>query len=380
MRILQITGEFPPYSSGGLSTYVYEVTKNLTKTGNQVEVLLIKGESRHYQKEKKPSGDWSVSQAKFEAEDLGNFENGTIQASTICSHLDPEKQISEEPDIIHIHDWYGVLWAIAIKRIYDSPIVISSHLPLRSGFTYTGHHIPKRVKMRLESLCFRISDRIIAPSKFVKKVLSGEYCCSSEKICVVQNGVNVSKFSPIENGNTKRTILSVSRLTEQKGIEYLIESAPNVLQKVPDTEFKIVGSGPLLDKLKKISADMDVVDNIKFLGRVSERRLKNLYSAAAVFACPSVYEPFGLTVLESMASGTPVVGFSIGGLRETVDQGESGLLVQPARTEKLEGALIRVLTDRDLRERLGKGARKRALEFDWQKTAERLGEEYKELI
>jgi len=379
MRILHITGEFPPYFIGGLSTYIYEISRRLCSRGHEIDVLVIKGSDSAYRQEWLPECDGiNVVIRDFDVKGFSKFSEGVFNVSDIEHEFDVCKSISKIPDVVHIHDWYGVLWASVIKYHYDIPTIMTAHLPLRSGFTYTGHSIPMKVKMRLEALGFRFADIIIAPSNFIARVLVSEYNVPNKKIRIIPNGIDTQYFSPSGNENKKeKVVLLVSRMTEQKGIEYLLESARYVINEILHVKFLIVGDGPVLGSLKSMSNLLAISDNVEFLGFTPRDRLLELYRLSDIFVSTSIYEPFGLVILEAMASGTPIAAFSIGGLKEVVRDNVDGFLVPPCRIDLLSECVVKLLSNPQLRLECGNNARKRALEYDWKNVVTMLENAYK---
>ena len=379
MRILHITGEFPPYFMGGLGTYVYEISRGLFSRGHEIDVLLIKGSDRAYKKELVPeSGDINVIVRDFDAKSFSKFSDGVFSVDDIENEFDALEGISKRPDVVHIHDWYGVLWGSVIKRHYNVPTIMTAHLPLRSGFTYTGHPISIKVKMRLEALGFRFADVISVPSNFIARVLMNEYNVPTEKIRVIPNGVDTQYFSPQESKNKKeKVVLSVSRITEQKGVGYLPELVQRVTSEIPSTKFLIVGDGAVLSSLERMINSLSISDNVEFLGFISRDRLLEMYRLSDVFVSTSIYEPFGLVILEAMASGKPVAAFSLGGIKEIVRDNIDGFLVPPCRIDLLSESIVKLLSNHQLRSECGNNARKRALEYDWRNVITMLENVYK---
>lgn len=379
LKILHLTGEYPPYFIGGLGTYIYEICKNQYNRGHEIEVLLIKGNDSAYKQELLSSSeDIDVTVRDFDYRGFSKYCDGVFNVSDIEHEFNVLKSISRIPDIVHVHDWYGVLWGCVLKRNYNIPLVMTAHLPLRSGFTYTGHPIPTKIKMRLEALGFRLADMIIAPTNFIARVLMSEYNVFDEKIQIVPNGIDTQYFSPNGNENkNEKIVLSVSRITEQKGVEFLPELAQSVINKIPQVKFLIVGEGPILNKLENISKTLSISDNIEFSGFIPRNKLLELYRQAEIFVSTSIYEPFGLVNLEAMASGNPVVAFSIGGIKEVVRNNMDGFLVPPWSVDLLSESIIKLLSNSKLRLEYGNNARKRALEFDWKNVTSQLDDAYK---
>lgn len=380
MEVLHITGEFPPFVSGGLATYASEVVSRLKKRHN-VEVLLLKGNDDHYNSIPDSRTDANLTVVEFDTEalkDQNMRQIDTNHARAIIEDIPVGKF-----DVIHVHDWYGVLGSIAATKDTDTPIVISSHLPLRSGFTYSGHPVSERIKGQLEALGFRISDRVLAPSKFVARVLQREYNVSSDQITVIPNGVDTDRFKPRIRRHEKLsesvTVTTVSRLTEQKGIPYLLD-AVSLMSDTSGIDVEVYGDGPRRTVLERMAKDRRIYNDINFCGFVPESSLVNTYRAADIFAFPSVYEPFGLVVLEAMASGTPVVAFDAGGVREIIRDGTDGLLIRPGDTDAFQTAIEELANEPERRDMMGSYARERAKTFEWDRTVSALETTYRNLV
>jgi glycosyltransferase involved in cell wall biosynthesis len=167
-------------------------------------------------------------------------------------------------------------------------------------------------------------------------------------------------------------ILSVGRLVWRKGYKYLIDAMLHVLSEYPNAKLVIVGHGeqgiPLQIYVKKLGID----GSVRFLDNVSREKLYSLYSEAEVYVQPSLYEPFGITILEAMSMRKPVVATSVGGIQEIITNGVEGLLVEPRNSSQLADAVINLLSDSSLRRKLGNKARERVeKEFTWEAIAKK---------
>jgi starch synthase len=213
------------------------------------------------------------------------------------------------------------------------------------------------------------------------------YPIPASRKSVVYNGIDPSVYVPRENpavharlGIRKPYVLFVGRLTRQKGVFDLLEASKRFL---PGTQLVLATGKPdepgILDDLKKaVKGRADVLWINTMLGRSDTIAL---YSGAAVAVTPSVYEPFGIVVVEAMACGAPVVASAVGGIREIVESGQSGLLVPPARPVELAEAVNRVLSDKALAGKLAQNARRRVEDrFTWKAAAGKTFELYKSLV
>ncbi len=193
---------------------------------------------------------------------------------------------------------------------------------------------------------------------------------------VLPFGVDVEAFQPIKP--PMRTASGPYRVGFFKGFRevygpaYLIQSIPLVLAQIPNTRFELVGDGTQLSCCQEMASDLGVNSSIDWIPRQPHRELPKLISRWDVTVIPSVQEAFGVAALESSAMEVPVVASDVGGLRDTVRDGQTGLLVPPRSPEALADALIRVLQDSDLRRRMGRAGREMVeREYDWRDLHDR---------
>jgi phosphatidylinositol alpha-1,6-mannosyltransferase len=175
-------------------------------------------------------------------------------------------------------------------------------------------------------------------------------------------------------------LLTVGRLDDRKGHIRVIEALARLRPRFPGLRYRVAGSGAMQQTLEHRASELGVTDAVDFLGFVPDRELDRVYESADVFVMPSLTseqstEGFGIVFLEASYFGLPVVGYRSGGVTDAVVDGETGVLVRPNDTGELDGALARLLEDRELRFRLGRQGRERVLrDFDWRHLAARLVE------
>ncbi len=243
---------------------------------------------------------------------------------------------------------------------------------------------------KLEAETAKNASIIVTISKYSVEKIQHYYDVDSEKICIVPNGVDVEAFKPLENQKELKKqfglgqgpcVLFIGNLIPRKGLPLLVEAAKKIVKQQPETKFLIAGVGPLKNYLIKTVQDAKLTTNFMFLGRVSEKLLPTLYNCSDVFVLPSIQEGQGIVLLEAQASGKPVVGFDIGGVREAVQNGETGLLVNVVESDALADSLIKLLNDRDLRQRMGVNGRKFVVEnFTWDISAQKMLTVYREVL
>ncbi len=214
-------------------------------------------------------------------------------------------------------------------------------------------------------------------------------------IRLVPMGVDVDGFSPgaFDPGLRKRLgieaemILFVGRLVEKKGVYYLLRAMPEVLKVFPEAVLVLIGDGAQRAALEQLASRSGIGGSVRFLGAVSHDKLPPYYAAADVFVGPSVVdregdtEGLGIVFLEAASSRVPIIGTSVGGIGDVLREGVTGLAVEPGEVTGLAQAIKRLLGDKPLRDRLGKGAREHVLEyFSWCRVAESFGALFREVL
>ena len=224
-------------------------------------------------------------------------------------------------------------------------------------------------------------------SKYSVKKIQHFYGVDKTKIRIVPNGVDTQKFKPAKNCyalkrqlgiNNKPTILFVGRLIPRKGLNFLTEAAKQIIKEHHQTKFLIAGNGPLKNNLITHIKKTNLTKNFTILGDINEKTLPALYNCADIFALPSIQEGQGITLLEAQATAKPVVAFNVGGIPEAVLNQETGLLTKPD-SNKLADAILKLLENKSLREKMGNKARKFVVNnFSWDICAKKMLKVYHE--
>lgn len=204
-----------------------------------------------------------------------------------------------------------------------------------------------------------MTDLVIVNSRFemnrlVKNGLSRDH------VNVIYNCINVDFPHELKkNRNNHPVVASVSRLASQKGIEYFLEAAKTVLQKMPDVHFLIVGDGPLKNRLQQKAVGLGIDDAVEFAG--FKKDMREVYPAIDILVFPSLWEPFGNVAVEAAAYSVPVIASNVGGIPEAVADGKTGILVPPGKTDKLAEAILYLLRNPDFSHRMGQAGRERVM-------------------
>ncbi|MBN1652507.1 MAG: glycogen synthase [Deltaproteobacteria bacterium] len=371
MKVTFISKEYPPNIYGGAGVHVKFLTQELAKS-MQVEVRCF-GEQRQQKGNLTVRGYrtwermWEGNEAKFNST-LGTF---SVDLSIVRDKVDS--------DLVHTHTWYAAFAGYMAKVLYDIPLICTVHsLEPRRPWKEEQLGRSYRLSMWAERLALRNADRVIAVSNHAREDILRLMDVSPERVEVIHNGIDLELYRPTRTDETRKAfginsdyILFVGRTSRQKGMVHLIDAVKWVDERVmcvcctsaPDTK----------EVEEEIAAKVKKQPRVVWINSLlREEQYVELYSNARVFVCPSVYEPFGIINLESMACETPVVASSVGGILETVVDGETGILVEPANPRALAEAVNRLLSDTALARRFGENGRKRVeRDFSWASIAEK---------
>lgn len=281
-----------------------------------------------------------------------------------------------QPDIIHTH-LFQPRFYVTIAHLFNRRARLITHK--HNNVNLRKHNI----FIILEMFSILMNNKVIAISQSVKKSLMRFEFVPEKKICVIPNGIDYQKFNKFSNTNRisdKKQIIigTVCRLERQKGLIYLLLAMKIILAKFPHTILEIVGDGSLLAKLKDFSRKLGISNSVIFFGKFTD--VKPFYDRMDIFALPSLYEGFGIVLLEAMASGVPVIATDVDGIKEVVSNDESGILVPPKNPEALANAIVRIIEDTELRKKMIAEGLIRAKLFDIQEHIMKLDNLYNSLL
>ena len=295
----------------------------------------------------------------------------------------------EEVDLLHAH--FGV------EGLYALPFALRHELPLITtfwGFDATMSRTKlllsgKPAWMRYALFAERLRRRgtlFIAVSEFIRSRLL-ESGFPPDRTIVHYNGVDLTAFTPPDHETDARTILSVGRLVEKKGMEYLIEAFARIAGEVPEVRLEIAGDGPLRRPLEQLTSERGLSARVTFHGSLPHPVVAGLMQRASIVCQPSVTAANGdseglpTVVLEAAATGRPLIGTHHSGIPEIIADGTTGFLVPERDVAALADRLLLLLTSAELRRKMGDAGRRRIeQEFDLGKQAKRLEEIYRETI
>jgi alpha-maltose-1-phosphate synthase len=399
MKALFLTNEYPPYIYGGAGVHVDYLSRELAKIMD-VEVRCF-GDQEIDEKNLTVRG-FGVNTAIFHCPKNLNSVFGAIRRCTDFN------TVGIDANVVHCHTWYSHFGGILAKLNYHIPMVLTVHSlePLRPwkreqlGYGYD-------CSSWLEKTATEMADAVVAVSEETRRDVMRLFNVDPERIHIIYNGIDPQEYYPrksldmlAKNGidPDKPFILFVGRIARQKGIIHLVNAI-----KYLDPGFQVVlcagapDTPEIAEEMKRAIAEAQSKrDGVIWIEKmVTKDVVYELYSHAAVFVCPSIYEPFGIINLEAMACETPVVAAAVGGIKEVVVDGETGFLVpleqmqtspfEPVDPDKFSRDMAekinRLMADEGLRYKFGEAGRKRAVEkFSWAAIAAETKKMYESLI
>ena len=399
MKVVFYTNEYPPYTYGGAGVAVEYLTRELSHL-MEVEVRCF-GDQRAKRRRLSVTGyqPWAAL-----AKGAHKGFNKALEALSVNLQFCK----NNTADIVHCHTWYTNMGGFFAKILHNIPFVMTTHSlePLRP---WKREQLGRAYDLSrwIEENAVRSADAVIAVSQGMKDDILSCYDIPASRIHVIHNGIDPAEYRRSNSVKVLRRlrvdpdkpyVLFVGRITRQKGIIHLVNA---IAQLDPEAQVVLCAGEP---DTKEIAAEMEArVAQIQKTRRnviwiqkmLPKNEIIELYSHAAVFCCPSIYEPFGIINVEAMACGAPVVASAVGGIKEVVVPERTGLLVpfaarrdgtcEPRNPEKfsrdLACALNRVLRQPSLRRRFASLGRRRAeTHFSWAGVAKKTQALYRSLV
>jgi alpha-maltose-1-phosphate synthase len=404
MKIAILTNEYPPNTYGGAGVHVEYLVREmaaLTGDDSSIEVFSF-GEQQSQQENLRIHGidrDLHCSSGQLRHPQL--LKTLIREAAMTCSVA--------SADIIHCHTWYTHLAGCLLRQLTGGRLILTTH-------SLEPHRPWKKEQLGaayaasswMEKTAYENADGVIAVSRAMKDDVRELYHVPDEKIKIIHNGIDIREYRHHVDPDVlkrygisidKPFILFVGRITRQKGILHLVNAIPFL-----ESDIQVVLCAGKADTEE---LEQEMAERITRIRETSGKKIVwipetvprpeiiSLYSAASLFVCPSIYEPFGIINLEAMACGTPVVASSIGGIPEIVLPGETGRLVpfetrggdnpEPAEPERfsrdLASTVDSVLRSRDEMRQMGINARKRIEEhFSWSSIARQTIDFYRTIV
>lgn len=282
------------------------------------------------------------------------------------------------PDILHIHQ-LTPSYPLDFALIDFKPTIISVWgADILESYQNSSPEIKQKIIFAL-----RKADLITATSKFL--VQKTKELIPEKEVEVIPFGIDLEKFSPKSKKKDSKiiTIGFIKHLEPKYGASYLIEAFSEVCKEYTNTNLLILGEGSLENELKNLVKELKIEDRVKFIGFVPNDLVPQYLSQMDIFVMPSIKESesFGVAALEASAMEIPVVASDIGGVPEVVEDGKTGILVEPKNVKKLVEAIKKLIEDENLRKKMGKAGRKFVeRNYNWTNNAQQMENLYKELL
>ncbi|MBT9163933.1 MAG: D-inositol 3-phosphate glycosyltransferase [Chloroflexi bacterium] len=312
-------------------------------------------------------------------------------AEFACNLEDFRKRNGIRYDLVHSHYWLSGWVGERVQQWWNTPHIIMFHtLGAVKNAVGIGEGEAK-LRLETEKVLANKCHRIIAATTKERDDLVHYYGASPDTISVIPCGVNLELFQPMDrplarqrlNLNEEKVILFVGRMDPLKGIENLLVAASN-LSRTHHLKLIVAGGGDKtqseVERLKGLSRQLQIDDQVAFLGSMSQEDLPQLYNAADVCVVPSHYESFGLVALESLACGTPVVATRVGGIESLIRQGETGYVVAGNAPQTLADTIARLFSSQNNGIRPAGYIRGSVARFSWANIAEAILNEYQDML
>jgi starch synthase len=400
LKALLLTREYPPEVYGGAGVHVEYLARELARR--------IPVEVRTFGEQTLRMGDLVVQgfgRAATPAPEAPERFEGALRALQVDLSMAAEPS---DASLVHCHTWYAHFAGLLVHILAGIPLVVTAHSleplrPWKREQLGAGYNLSAWI----EKSALEAADAVIAVSREMERDILRYFAIPAERIRVIHNGIDTEEYHRVESRDrlegygidpSRPYVLFVGRTARQKGILHLVNAIPFLDSRAqvvlcagaPDTP-EIARE--MAERVARVQASRDGVIWIQEM--VEKPTVIQLYSHAAVFCCPSIYEPFGIINLEAMACSIPIVATAIGGIPEVVVDGETGILVplaqephapfEPRDPERfsrdLATAVNRLLGDESRRRAMGEVGRKRAVSrFSWAAIAEQTLALYREVI
>jgi len=380
-RILMLNYEFPPLGGGAGNATSYLLKEFVKKKDIQID--LVTSSIGKYRKEKFSD---NVNIYFLDIGKKGNLHNQGIK-DLLCYSLKSyqfSKKLLKQNQYDLTHAFFSIPSGF-VAMLLGIPFVVSlrgSDVPF---YSEKYKWLDVFIFQWLNKIIWLKAQTVVANSSDLRDLALKTY--SKKEIKVIPNGVNLKEFKPIlknplnpplKNGeiNKKGTynILSTSRLTERKGIIYLLEAVKNLVPVYPQIRLNLVGGGDQIEEFKKFVKENNLKQNVVFKGIINHDRIIKEYQNSDIFVLPSFNEGMSNSLLEALASGLVLISTDTGGAKDLIDK-SNGSIVGTGSAKEIEKALENLLKNKNRLQSMQKSSRKKALSFNWKKV----GREYLDL-
>jgi glycosyltransferase involved in cell wall biosynthesis len=277
----------------------------------------------------------------------------------------------EDPDIIHAHDWLTFQAGIEAKRISGKPLIAHVHA---TEYDRSGEHPNKKV-YSLEKRGMQEADLVITVSDFTRNIVIKRYGISPDKVITVHNAAEPLNNTPgiCRSSTNDRIVTFLGRITSQKGPAYFIDAAYKILKKTNNVRFVMAGTGDLMEKLIRYVASLGISDRFHFTGFLRGDDVYRMYGMSDLYVMPSVSEPFGISSLEALQSGVPVIISKQSGVSEVI---KHAIKIDFWDVDRLADAIYATLNYSGIKDMMTARATQEAMSLKWTDTARKIRDIY----
>jgi glycosyltransferase involved in cell wall biosynthesis len=387
MKVLVLAWEFPPRIVGGIARHVAELYPELVKRGHELHLVTVEfGQAPAYEQVE------DVHVHRVSVAKSHDFFHWVANMNTSMGQHGGKLLLEEGPfDLIHAHDWLVGDAAIALKHTFKIPLVVTIHATEHGRFNGI-YSEPQRYVSYKEAILAQEAWRVIVCTNYMRLEIERALNASWDKIDVVYNGIfsdkakrpdgfDADQFRRQFAQDHEKIVYYVGRMTYEKGVSVLLSAAPKILWEMGDNvKFVLIGTGNT-DDFKRQAWDSGIWHKCYFTGFMSDEDLNRFRFVADCAVFPSLYEPFGIVVLENFAARVPVVVSDTGGLPEIVRHGRTGIVTWTNDANSLSWGILEILKNPSFAQQLADNAYDDLdRRFAWNKLAQQTDAVYGRIL
>lgn len=369
MRFLLMSTNFAP-KVGGVEVVVDNLAQSLASLGHQVE--LVTALSCQQQSRREERGGFRVHRLYLAVIHRSWKVRSKLlfpqRALTTLVQLSRVVQVSRSDVIILFFADDATFYALLLRSLWRIPLVVS----LR-GADLEDFPAASKANALLLRAALQKADALFTPSRYMLDYARTRYNLPARLIaCTIPNGISPQAADAGQPLHPAGYALVISRLVWKKGVDVVLKAYALLRHSVEPPELFIIGDGPERSRLKAMAVFYGLQDSVRFLGQVAPAQIGNYLAGCSMLILASRQEPFGNVVLEGMAAGKPVIATQVGGVPELLQHEQNGLLVAEDDPEALANSILRLMTDHDLAERLGREGIARSQNYSFSQQAQQV--------
>ena len=396
-----LSWEYPPHNVGGLGKHVTELVPALARAGVEVHLITPRwvdamGEEVIQETDVTAAGrlipPTLIHRVAPPVADLGDFFTGAWRTNVSIEQFGRPLLESGNYDLIHAHDWLVAFSGIPLKHACKVPLLATIHATeYGRGRGKLDGEMPRAIHDVEWWLTYE-AWRIVCCSAFMSNEIGTAFHTPLDKIDIIPNGVDTTRFDALQSVDlttfrrnyaldSESLIFFVGRIVREKGVQILLDAMPAILEKHPNANIVIAGTGGSLGEMRSRTTELGLDHKVHFTGFISDADRDQLMTVADVAVFPSLYEPFGITALEAMAARTPVVVSDVGGLSEVVQNHVTGMTVFAGDVDSLAWGVLHTLENPEwAKMRVVNAYEALQSKFNWDRIAEQTRAVYQRVI